>query len=94
MRGCISWEDIVEYGLRNDCSFGPLDNRLEFIHQDLRIDYVTNELLSLVFSEQREKQNIVRDIFLEIYDMCKKNNDDNELLDFIDHVLACFILQI
>lgn len=94
MRGCISWEDIVEYGLRNDCSFGPLDNQLEFIHQDLRIDYVTNALLSLVFSEQREKQNIVRDIFLEIYDMCKKNNDDNELLDFIDHVLACFILQI
>lgn len=94
MRGCISWEDIVEYGLRNDCSFGPLDNRLEFIHPDLRIEHVTNELLSLVFSEQREKQNIVRDIFLEIFDMCKKNNDDNELLDFIDHVLSCFILQI
>ena len=94
MRGCISWEDIVEYGLRNDCSFGQLDNRLEFIHQDLRIDYVTNELLSLVFSEQREKQNIVRDILLEIYDMCKKNNDDNELLDFIDHVLGSFILQV
>ncbi len=94
MRLSISWEDIVEYGLRNGCSFGPLDNRLKFIHPDLRIDYITTELFYLVFSEQLEKKNIVRDIFLKIYDMCEKNNDDNELLEFIDHVLGSFILQV
>ncbi len=93
VRRGTSWEDIVEYGLRNGCSFGPLDNRLEFIHPDLRIEYITIELLKLTFSDLREDYNTVRDIFIKIYDVCKANNDDGELLDFIDQVLGGFILQ-
>ena len=93
VRRGTSWEDIVEYGLNNGCSFGPLDNRLEFIHPDLRIEYITIELLKLTFSDLRDDYNTVRDIFIKIYDVCKANNDDDELLDFIDQVLGGFILQ-